>query len=200
MATKLQEHYRGNVVPALQKQFGYDNMMRVPKLEKVVVNMGVGDAKDDAKLVDAAASDLATITGQKPSIRKAKKSIANFKLREAQPIGCMVTLRGDRMWEFVHRLIHTALPRIRDFQGIPDRSFDGRGNYSLGIREQVIFPEIDIDKIVKTRGMDITFVTSAGNDDEARFLLRELGLPLRKAETTDIVVTITDNKPLTHDI
>ena len=200
MATKLQEHYRGNVVPALQKQFGYDNMMRVPKLEKVVVNMGVGDAKDDAKLVDAAASDLATITGQKPSIRKAKKSIANFKLREAQPIGCMVTLRGDRMWEFVHRLIHTALPRIRDFQGIPDRSLDGRGNYSLGIREQVIFPEIDIDKIVKTRGMDITFVTSAGNDDEARFLLRELGLPLRKAETTDIVVTITDNKPLTHDI
>jgi large subunit ribosomal protein L5 len=166
----------------LQKQFGYDNMMRVPKLEKVVVNMGVGDAKDDAKLVDAAASDLATITGQKPSIRKAKKSIANFKLRENQPIGCMVTLRGDRMWEFVHRLIHTALPRIRDFQGIPDRSFDGRGNYSLGIREQVIFPEIDIDKIVKTRGMDITFVTSAGNDDEARFLLRELGLPLRKAE------------------
>ena len=200
MATKLQEHYRGNVVPALQKQFGYDNMMRVPRLEKVVVNMGVGDAKDDAKLVDAAASDLATITGQKPSIRKAKKSIANFKLRENQPIGCMVTLRGDRMWEFIHRLVHTALPRIRDFQGIPDRSFDGRGNYSLGIREQVIFPEIDIDKVVKTRGMDITFVTSAQSDDEARFLLRELGLPLRKAETTDVIPTITDNKPLTHDI
>jgi large subunit ribosomal protein L5 len=200
MATKLQEHYKSNVIDALQKQFGYDNMMRVPKLEKVVVNMGVGDAKDDAKLVDAAASDLATITGQKPSIRKAKKSIANFKLRENQPIGCMVTLRGDRMWEFVHRLVHTALPRIRDFQGIPDRSFDGRGNYSLGIREQVIFPEIDIDKVVKTRGMDITFVTSAQNDDEARFLLRELGLPLRKAETTDTIPTITDNKPLTHDI
>src|SRR5687767_211979 len=119
MATKLQEHYKANVIDALQKQFGYDNMMRVPKLEKVVVNMGEGDAKDDAKLVDAAASDLATITGQKTSIRKAKKSIANFKLRENQPIGCMVTLRGDRMWEFVHRLVHTALPRIRDFQGIP---------------------------------------------------------------------------------
>lgn len=200
MAAKLKEHYDGHVVAALQKQFGYDNMMRVPRLQKVVVNMGVGDARDDAKLIDAAAADLATITGQKPSIRKAKKSIANFKLREGQPIGCVVTLRGDRMWEFVHRLIHTALPRIRDFQGIPDKSFDGRGNYSLGIREQVIFPEINVDRIVKARGMDVTFVTSAETDDEANFLLRELGLPLRKAETTDIVLTITDNKPLTHDI
>lgn len=200
MAAKLKEHYVGHVVPALQKQFGYDNMMRVPKLEKVVVNMGVGDARDDAKLIEAAAADLATITGQKPAIRKARKSIANFKLREGQPIGCVVTLRGDRMWEFVHRLVHTALPRIRDFQGIPDKSFDGRGNYSLGIREQVIFPEIDVDKIVKARGMDITFVTSAATDNEASFLLRELGLPLRKAETTDIVLTITDNKPLTHDV
>jgi large subunit ribosomal protein L5 len=200
MAAKLKEHYVGHVVPALQKQFGYDNMMRVPKLEKVVVNMGVGDARDDAKLIEAAASDLATITGQKPAVRKARKSIANFKLREGQPIGVVVTLRGDRMWEFVHRLVHTALPRIRDFQGIPDKSFDGRGNYSLGIREQVIFPEIDVDKIVKARGMDVTFVTSAATDDEASFLLRELGLPLRKAETTDIVLTITDNKPLTHDV
>jgi len=164
----------------LQKQFGYDNMMRVPRLEKVVVNMGVGDAKDDAKLVDAAAADLAIITGQKPAIRRAKKSIANFKIREGMPIGCMVTLRGDRMWEFVHRLVHTALPRIRDFQGIPDKSFDGRGNYSLGIREQLIFPEINIDNVVRTRGMDVTFVTSAQNDDEARALLREIGLPMRK--------------------
>lgn len=200
MTPKLKEHYQGHVVQALQKQFAYDNMMRVPRLEKVVVNMGVGDARDDAKLIEAAAADLATITGQKPAIRKAKKSIANFKLREGQPIGCVVTLRGDRMWEFVHRLIHTALPRIRDFQGIPDRSFDGRGNYSLGIREQVIFPEINVDRIVKARGMDVTFVTSAATDDEANFLLRELGLPLRKAETSDVIPTITDNKPLTHDI
>jgi large subunit ribosomal protein L5 len=180
MTPYLKEHYQKNVVGTLQKQFGYDNMMRVPRLEKVVVNMGVGDAKDDAKLVDAAAVDLATITGQKPAIRRAKKSIANFKIREGMPIGCMVTLRGDRMWEFVHRLIHTALPRIRDFQGIPDKSFDGRGNYSLGIREQLIFPEINIDNVVRTRGMDITFVTSAQNDDEASALLREIGLPMKK--------------------
>ncbi|MBV9468305.1 MAG: 50S ribosomal protein L5 [Abitibacteriaceae bacterium] len=181
MTPYLKEHYQNHVVEVLQKQFGYDNMMRVPRLDKVVINMGVGDARDDAKLVDAAAADLATISGQKPAIRRAKKSIANFKIREGMPIGCMVTLRGDRMWEFVHRLVHTALPRIRDFQGIPDKSFDGRGNYSLGIREQLIFPEIDMDKVVKTRGMDITFVTTAHSDDEARALLRELGLPMRKA-------------------
>lgn len=181
----LREHYQNHVVAALQKQFGYSNMMRVPRLEKVVVNMGVGDARDDAKLTDAAAADLAIITGQKPAIRRARKSIANFKIREGMPIGCMVTLRGDRMWEFVHRFIHTALPRIRDFQGIPDKSFDGRGNYSVGIREQVIFPEINVDKIVKTRGMDITFVTSAQTDDEARALLRELGLPLRKPQGSE---------------
>ena len=181
MTPVLKEHYQQQVVAALQKQFGYANMMRVPRLEKVVINMGVGDAKDDAKLVDAAAGDLAIITGQKPAVRRAKKSIANFKIREGMPIGCMVTLRGDRMWEFVFRLIHTALPRIRDFQGIPDKSFDGRGNYSLGLREQVIFPEINVDKVVKTRGMDITFVTSAQTDDEARALLREIGLPLRKS-------------------
>jgi len=181
MTPVLKEHYQQQVVAALQKQFGYANMMRVPRLEKVVINMGVGDAKDDAKLVDAAAGDLAIITGQKPAVRRAKKSIANFKIREGMPIGCMVTLRGDRMWEFVFRLIHTALPRIRDFQGIPEKSFDGRGNYSLGLREQVIFPEINVDKVVKTRGMDITFVTSAQTDDEARALLRELGLPLRKS-------------------
>ena len=181
MTPVLKEHYQQQVVAALRKQFGYANMMRVPRLEKVVINMGVGDAKDDAKLVDAAAGDLAIITGQKPAVRRAKKSIANFKIREGMPIGCMVTLRGDRMWEFVFRLIHTALPRIRDFQGIPDKSFDGRGNYSLGLREQVIFPEINVDKVVKTRGMDITFVTSAQTDDEARALLREIGLPLRKS-------------------
>ncbi len=180
MTPTLKEHYQNNVVGTLQKQFGYDNMMRVPRLEKIVVNMGVGDAKDDAKLIDAAAADLATITGQRPSVRRAKKSIANFKIREGMPIGCMVTLRGDRMWEFVHRLVHTALPRIRDFQGIPDKSFDGRGNYSVGLREQVIFPEINIDNVTKTRGMDVTFVTTAQNDDEARALLREIGLPFRK--------------------
>ena len=181
MTPYLKEHYQGHVVDALQRQFGYDNRMQVPRLEKVVVNMGVGDAKDDAKLLDAAAADLAVIAGQKPAIRRAKKSIANFKIREGMPIGCMVTLRGDRMWEFIHRLIHTALPRIRDFQGLSDRSFDGRGNYSIGIREQLIFPEINVDKVVKTRGMDITFVTSAQTDDEARALLREIGLPMRKA-------------------
>ena len=143
----LKERYQSHVVEALRKQFGYDNMMRVPRLEKIVVNMGVGDAKDDAKLADAAAADLATITGQKPSVRRAKKSIANFKIREGMPIGAMVTLRGDRMWEFLYRLVHAALPRIRDFQGIPDKSFDGRGNYSLGIREQLIFPEINVDNV-----------------------------------------------------
>jgi large subunit ribosomal protein L5 len=178
----LKERYQAHVIDALQKQFGYDNMMRVPRLEKIVVNMGVGDAKDDSKLADAAAADLATITGQKPSVRRAKKSIANFKIREGMPIGAMVTLRGDRMWEFLYRLIHAALPRIRDFQGIPDRSFDGRGNYSLGIREQLIFPEINVDNVVKTRGMDITFVTTAQSDEEARALLREIGLPFRKPQ------------------
>lgn len=181
MTPYLQERYKGQVTEALSKQFGYDNVMELPRLEKIVVNMGVGDAKDDAKLMDAAVADLATITGQKPAIRKSRKAIANFKIREGQAIGCMVTLRGERMWEFMHRLIHVALPRIRDFQGIPDKSFDGRGNYSLGIREQIIFPEINIDNVVKTRGMDITFVTSAKTDDEARSLLRELGLPMKKS-------------------
>lgn len=182
MTPYLKEHYQTQVVAALQKQFGYANKMQVPRLDKVVINMGVGDAKDDAKRIDAASADLAIITGQKPAVRRARKSIANFKIREGMPIGCMVTLRGDRMWEFVHRLVHTALPRIRDFQGLPDKSFDGRGNYSVGIREQMIFPEIDVDKVVQTRGMDITFVTTAQTDDEARALLREMGLPLRKAQ------------------
>lgn len=164
----------------LQKQFGYANPMQLPRLEKIVVNMGVGDAKEDSKLMDAAVADLSAITGQKPAIRRAKKSIANFKLREGMPIGCMVTLRGERMWEFLYRLIHAALPRIRDFQGIPDRSFDGRGNYTFGIREQTIFPEINPDKVAKVRGMDVTLVTTAKSDDEAALLLRELGMPFRK--------------------
>jgi large subunit ribosomal protein L5 len=179
---ELKTRYQEQVVEALQKQFGYDNVNQVPRLEKVVVNMGVGDGKDDSKLVDAAAADLAAITGQKPAIRKAKKSIANFKIREGMPIGCMVTLRGERMWEFVHRLIFAALPRIRDFQGVPDKSFDGRGNYTMGVREQLIFPEINVDKVVRTRGMDITFVTTAQTDDEARALLTGIGLPLRKPQ------------------
>lgn len=183
MKAPLKERYENQVIEALQKQFGYDNIMRVPRLEKVVINMGVGDGKDDAKLVDAAAADLATISGQKPAIRRARKSIANFKIREGMPIGCMVTLRGDRMWEFVQRLIHAALPRIRDFQGIPDKSFDGRGNYTVGLREQSLFPEINVDKVVRTRGMDITFVTTAKTDEEARALLGEIGLPFRKPQS-----------------
>jgi len=180
MNPALKTRYESQVKEALQKQFGYANVMQMPKLEKIVVNMGVGDAKDDSKLMDAAVAELAAITGQRPAIRKARKSIAGFKLREGQPIGCVVTLRGERMWEFLFRLINAALPRIRDFQGIPDRSFDGRGNYTFGVKEQVIFPEINVDKISKTRGMDITFVTSAKTDEEARVLLREIGLPFRK--------------------
>lgn len=182
MTPTLKERYQNQGIEALRKQFGYDNIMRVPRLEKIVINMGVGDGKDDAKLVDAAAADLAAITGQRPAIRRARKSIANFKIREGMPIGAMVTLRGDRMWEFLYRLVHAALPRIRDFQGIPDRSFDGRGNYSLGVREQLIFPEINVDNVVKTRGMDITIVTTAQTDEEARALLREIGLPFRKPQ------------------
>ena len=183
MSTTLKERYKSHVLGTLRQQFGYDNILQVPSLEKIVINMGVGDGKDDAKLVDAAAADLAAISGQKPAIRRARKSIANFKLREGMPIGCMVTLRGDRMWEFLHRLIHAALPRIRDFQGVPDKSFDGRGNYTMGIKEQSLFPEINVDKVVKTRGMDITFVTTARTDQEARALLAEIGLPFRKAQS-----------------
>lgn len=182
MIPSIKERYQNQGIEALRKQFGYDNIMRVPRLEKIVINMGVGDGKDDAKLVDAAAADLAAITGQRPAIRRARKSIANFKIREGMPIGCMVTLRGNLMWEFVHRLIHTALPRIRDFQGIPDKSFDGRGNYTVGLREQTIFPEINVDKVVRTRGMDVTFVTTAKTDEEARALLAEIGLPFRKPQ------------------
>ena len=178
----LKETYDKQVKEALQKQFNYENVMQLPKLEKIVINMGVGDARDDSKLIDVASAELATISGQKPSVRRAKKSIAGFKLREGMPIGCMVTLRGERMWDFMGRLIYAALPRIRDFQGIPDRSFDGRGNYTFGVKEQTIFPEINQDKVNKARGMDITFVTSAKTDEEARVLLRELGMPFKKKE------------------
>jgi large subunit ribosomal protein L5 len=174
---RLRERYRSEVLPALQRELEIANPMRVPRLEKIVINMGVGDAIRDAKLLDAAVADLATITGQKPVITRARKSIAQFKLREGMAIGAKVTLRGARMWEFLDRLLSTALPRIRDFRGLNSDAFDGSGNYSVGVTEQLIFPEIDYDKVVKVRGMDITVVTTALGDDEARSLLRALGFP-----------------------
>jgi large subunit ribosomal protein L5 len=164
------------------KRFGYKSIMQVPRLEKIVVNMGVGEAVADRKVLDEAVEQLALITGQRPMITKAKKSISNFKLREGMPIGCKVTLRGARMYEFFDRLVTLALPRVRDFRGVSDRSFDGRGNYSLGIREQIVFPEIDIDKVSRILGMDITFVTTARTDEEAYELLKELGMPFRRRE------------------
>ncbi len=176
---RLREHFEKNVLPELMKRFSYSNPMEVPRLKKIVVNMGVGDALQNIKMLDAAVADMATITGQKPSIRKAKKSIANFKLREGQPIGCMVTLRGPRMYEFYDRLVNVALPRIRDFRGVPMKSMDGQGNYTLGITEQIIFPEINYDKVEKIRGMDITFVTSAESDEEGQELLRLMNMPFR---------------------
>jgi large subunit ribosomal protein L5 len=177
MVTRLQERYEKEVVPALMEKFGYKNIMEVPKLDKIVVNMGVGEAKDNAKVLDSAMADMQLITGQKPILTRAKKSIANFKIRENMPIGCKVTLRKNRMHEFADKLINVALPRVRDFRGISDKSFDGRGNYSLGIKEQLIFPEVEYDKIDKVRGMDIIFVTTAKTDEEARELLRFLGMP-----------------------
>lgn len=179
---RLQETYKNEIVPALIKKFGYKNIMEVPKLEKIVVNMGVGEAKENAKLLDSAVADMETITGQKAVITKAKKSVANFKIREGMPIGCKVTLRGERMYDFADRLINLSLPRVRDFRGVNANAFDGRGNYALGIREQLIFPEIDYDKIDKTRGMDIIFVTSAKTDEEARELLTLFNMPFEKAE------------------
>lgn len=176
---RLQEHYRKAVIPALQKKFSYLNVMQVPKITKITVNMGVGEAMADKKIMDNAAADLAKITGQKPQIRRARKSIANFKVRENWPVGCKVTLRGTRMYEFLDRLISVAIPRIRDFRGLSGRSFDGRGNYSLGIKEQIIFPEIDFDKVDALRGMDITIVTSAKTNDEARALLEAFNFPVR---------------------
>jgi large subunit ribosomal protein L5 len=174
---RLKVRYRQELLPRLSTELGYANPMRVPRVEKIVVNMGVGDAIKDSKLLDAALADLAIITGQKAAVTRARKSIAGFKLREGMPIGAKVTLRGARMWEFLDRLISTALPRIRDFRGLNPDAFDGHGNYSIGVTEQLIFPEIDYDKIVKTRGMDITVVTTATNDDDARTLLRALGFP-----------------------
>jgi large subunit ribosomal protein L5 len=174
---RMKERYRNELVGPLQEELGITNVMRVPRLEKIVVNMGVGEAVKDAKLLDAAVADLATITGQKPAIRRARKSIAGFKLREGMAIGAKVTLRGARMWEFLDRLVSTALPRIRDFRGLDANAFDGHGNYTMGVTEQLIFPEIDYDKVVKVRGMDITFVTTAQTDDEGRALLRALGFP-----------------------
>jgi len=176
---RLQEHYRKSVVPALQAKFGYQNVMQVPRITKITLNMGVGEAMADKKVIDNAANDMAQISGQKPQITHARKSIANFKVRENWPIGCKVTLRGARMYEFLDRLISVAIPRIRDFRGLPSRSFDGRGNYSLGIKEQIIFPEIDFDKVDAIRGMDITIATSAKTDAEARALLVAFSFPLR---------------------
>lgn len=177
----LRDRYRNEVVPALKERFGYDSVMQVPRIEKIVINMGVGDAVQDGKVLEAAMRDLAAITGQKPAVTRAKKSIANFKLRAGMPIGCRVTLRGQRMYDFLGKLINVALPRIRDFRGVSPRSFDGRGNYTLGLREQLIFPEVDYDAIDKLRGMDVTIVTSAKTDEEALELLKALGMPFRAA-------------------
>jgi large subunit ribosomal protein L5 len=179
---RLKQRYRDEIAPALHKEFGYRNVMQIPGLVKITVNMGVGEAARDSKLMDGAVRDLATITGQKPQVTKARKSIAQFKLREGMPIGAHVTLRGDRMWEFADRLLTLALPRIRDFRGLSPKQFDGQGNYTFGLSEQVMFHEIDQDRIDRVRGMDITFVTSATNDDEGRALLRHLGFPFRTTE------------------
>ena len=178
--SRLKEQYQNEIVDAMNKKFGYKNIMEVPKLDKVVINMGVGEAKDNAKLLDSAVADLERITGQKAVICKAKKSVANFKLREGMSIGCKVTLRGEKMYEFVDRLINLSLPRVRDFRGVNPNAFDGRGNYALGIKEQLIFPEIEYDKIDKVRGMDVIFVTTAKTDEEARELLRQFNMPFTK--------------------
>jgi large subunit ribosomal protein L5 len=178
---RLKTKYREEIAIKLREEFSYENVMQVPGLVKIVVNMGVGDAARDSKLIDGAIRDLTTITGQKPAVTKARKSIAQFKLREGQPIGCHVTLRGDRMWEFLDRTLSLALPRIRDFRGLSPKQFDGRGNYTFGLTEQVMFHEIDQDKIDRVRGMDITVVTTATNDAEGRALLRHLGFPFKEA-------------------
>jgi large subunit ribosomal protein L5 len=177
--TRLKEKYQKEVVPALTKEFGYKNVMAVPKITKVVVNMGLGEATSNAKIVDTGSDELARITGQKPVTRRAKKSIAAFKVRKGMPIGTMVTLRGERMWEFLDRLVSIALPRVRDFKGVSPRGFDGRGNYTLGLRDQLLFPEIDYMKVDKARGMNVSVVTTARTDEEARKLLQFLGMPFR---------------------
>ena len=178
--SRLQETYKNEIVPAMINKFGYKNVMQVPKLEKIVINMGVGEAKENAKILEAAIRDLEIIAGQKAVTTKGKKSIANFKLREGMPIGCKVTLRGKRMYEFADRLINLALPRVRDFRGVNPNAFDGRGNFALGIKEQLIFPEIEYDKVDKVRGMDIIFVTTANTDEEARELLTQFNMPFAK--------------------
>jgi len=177
---KLHDYYKSDVVNELSKQFGYKTIMQVPRIEKITLNMGVGEAIADKKLLDNAAADLTAISGQKPLITKARKSVAGFKIREGYPIGCKVTLRGERMWEFLERLICISMPRIRDFRGVSAKSFDGRGNYSMGVREQIIFPEIDYDKVDKVRGLDITITTTAKTDEEGRALLAAFSFPFRK--------------------
>ena len=179
MISRLHERYRNEVVPALMKRFGHKNRMAVPRLAKVTVNIGLGEASQNIKLLDVAAQELALISGQKPIITRAKKSIANFKIRKGMPIGCCVTLRGERMYEFLDRLCNVVLPRVRDFKGLPPSSFDGRGNYTLGLRDQLVFPEIDYTRVDKIKGMNITITTSARNDEEGRELLKLLGVPLR---------------------
>ncbi len=178
---RLKDKYLSEVVPAMQSQFKYTSAMQIPKLEKVVLNMGVGDVKENPKAMDAAVNDMAIVTGQRPIITKAKKSVAAFKVREGMNIGCKVTLRGKKMYEFVDKLFNVALPRVRDFRGVSGNSFDGRGNYSLGVREQLIFPEIEYDKVDKVRGMDIVFVTTARTDEEAKALLKQLGMPFSQS-------------------
>lgn len=180
MSARLKERYESTVVPELVKQFTYKSVMQAPRLEKVVINMGVGEAVQNAKLLDSAVQDLTKITGQKPVVTRAKKSIAGFKLREGMPIGCKVTLRGERMYHFVDKLFNVALPRVRDFRGLSPKAFDGRGNYTFGVKEQLIFPEIEYDEVDQVRGMDIIFVTSANTDEEAKALLQQLGMPFRK--------------------
>ncbi len=179
MSVRLKDKYHKEIIPSMMKEFSYKNVMQAPKLEKITLNIGLGEAVKDVKVIDAATRDLTLITGQKPVVTKAKKSIATFKLRAGMPIGCMVTLRGAKMYEFFDRLVNFSIPRIRDFKGMPDKSFDGRGNYTVGIREQIIFPEIEYDKIDKIRGLNITISTTAGTDEEAKALLKHLGMPFR---------------------
>ncbi len=177
---RLKLRYRDDVAPKLREQFAIDNVMAVPRLQKIVLNIGLGEATQNIKLLDAAADELGTISGQRPTITRARKSIAAFKLRTGMPIGCRVTLRGNRMWDFLDRLIATALPRVRDFRGLPTTSFDGRGNYTLGIRDHLIFPDLDYNKVERSKGLNVTFVTTAPNDEQAFYLLRELGMPFRR--------------------
>lgn len=184
---RLKVLYRDEVMPELRKQFGYDNVMEVPRLLKIVVNKGVGEASNNKKVLDDAVQEIRAVTGQHPATRYARKSVSNFKLREGMPVGVAVTLRGERMWEFLDRLVTLALPRVRDFRGVPDRSFDGRGNYTLGVKEQIIFPEINVDRVDRISGMDITFVTTANTDEEALALLRGLGMPFVRREEEQAV-------------